>query len=81
MQMTPLKWFKVEGGQDADGRWACASTAHTYPSLQQSLLHPCTAAADAGGCCGDTEHTRLLLRFTSYFQEDNALLLLAYEVG
>lgn len=79
MQMTPLKWQAASSGQDSDGRWACAATQHSYPSVHQSLLHPCTSTE--GGCCGNSNHTRLLLRFQSFFYEDNARLLLAYEVS
>ena len=64
-------------GLPRDGRWSCGT--HDYPSMHHSLMHPC-AYADAN-CCGNSRSAPFLLRYESFFHSQNALLVLAYEVG
>lgn len=79
MQISFLKWQKSDTGLVRDGKWACGTTQHDYPSLYHSLLHPC--ANDGGNCCGDSPYAPFLLRYESFFHSANALLVLAYEVS
>ena len=42
-------------------------------------MHPCSNAESQ--CCGNSRSAPFLLRYESFFHSQNALLVLAYEVG
>jgi hypothetical protein len=47
--------------------------------MHHSLMHPCSS--EDNNCCGNMRYTPFLLRYESFFHSQNALLVLAYEVG
>ena len=47
--------------------------------MHHSLMHPCSNADSQ--CCGNSRSAPFLLRYESFFHSQNALLVLAYEVG
>lgn len=47
--------------------------------MHHSLMHPCSS--DESNCCGNARTAPFLLRYESFFHSQNALLVLAYEVG
>ena len=72
-----LDWVAAADGLPRDGRWSCGT--HDYPSMHHSLMHPCSNADSQ--CCGNSRSAPFLLRYESFFHSQNALLVLAYEVG
>jgi len=47
--------------------------------MHHSLMHPCSNKES--NCCGNARSAPFLLRYESFFHSQNALLVLAYEVG
>ena len=72
-----LDWVSAADGLPRDGRWSCGT--HDYPSMHHSLMHPCSDVDN--NCCGNSRSAPFLLRYESFFHSQNALLVLAYEVG
>jgi hypothetical protein len=78
VQIQWLTWKDSDTGLLRDGAWACGISAHDYPTMHHSLLHPC--AGDGQACCGNHQNAPFLLRYKSFFHSKSALLVLAYEV-
>ena len=79
MQIQWLTWKDAESGLRRDGAWACGVSAHDYPTMHHSLLHPC--AGEGQVCCGNHQNAPFLLRYESFFHSKSALLVLAYEAS